>query len=553
MNLKQLQKRISNLYANPKKTLNDYLVCHKIKMDLSEQLPEYFRKIKIAFLSSFTIKGLPEVIEVQGVFHNLWIDSYGAPYNRFTQEILDEKSPLYEFNPDLIYLILDAPDILSDVHLVSLLDKLNSQTKAKIAVFDFFNDKKLNKTLESYKSKLLVFNFSDFINKIGTEEYWYTKYMQLGDLRLSPQAFPLLAEKIMFYPMAVSGAMKKCLVVDLDNTLWTGIVGEDGWENIIPNRHIQEYILDLYKQGVVIAINSKNNLSDALEAIDKNPRMVLKKNNFAAWRINWQDKNINMLELARELNLGVDSFVFIDDDPFQQNLIRETLPEIAVVPIETIREYAGFSTFNLTEEDRRRGEMYIQERARENLKSSMSNPEDFLKQLKLEVIVEDLGQENISRVSQLTQKTNQFNLTTRRYTEEKLIEMQSEGFKIWFLKVKDVFGDYGLTAVAIIKPEVDCWVLDSFLLSCRVLGRGIEDVFMNFLTVEAAQKGISKIRGEFIVTNKNSPCQNFLNKMGFNFISKMAQSDFYEYNVKDREINCRDFIKLTYNKNEKSI
>jgi FkbH-like protein len=280
-----------------------------------------------------------------------------------------------------------------------------------------------------------VFDFATFLNQIGKEKYWYTKYKDLGDLRLAPDAFVPLSEKLLRYVVDFLGATKKCLVTDLDNTLWKGIVGEDGAREVVPNKDIQNYLLELSKLGTILAINSKNNPEDAFETIDNHPDMVLRKNNFAAWRINWQDKAQNIRELAIELNLGLDSFVFIDDSSFEMNLVRDYLPEVAVMPPELIKDYSGFQKSSVTKEDERRGEMYQEEKKREEFKTSFGNIDDYLKNLEIKIKVAEANSKNIPRVSQLTQKTNQFNVTTRRYSEDDIRNFIKNGSKIWTLEV----------------------------------------------------------------------------------------------------------------------
>ena len=399
----------------------EYLNLNKNLLDVvakkEEDLPSYFRKIKIAFLSNFTLQGLPETFKVQALAHNLWVDFYLAPYNQYAQEILNPESELNKFQPKLVYFLVDLTDADQD-QINKLVDVLRNKGFAVKLVWG-----------------------SVIKEKFG--DYWYTKYKELGDLRLAPNAFPsFVAEGLMGEAIAISGATKKCLVLDLDNTLWQGIVGEDGPENIKPYRGLQEQLLQFYRQGVILALNSRNSEADAWSVIQYHPDMLVRKEHIAAWRINWQDKVTNTQELAGELNLGLDSFVFVDDDPFQQNIVRSALPMVTVLSPGAIKKYPGFATLNFTEEDTNRGQMYVHERSRQELKVTLASVDDFLRQLNLEVAIKTASPETITRISQLTQKTNQFNLATRRYSELELKNMIAGGWKVWTIQAEDKFGDY---------------------------------------------------------------------------------------------------------------
>jgi len=516
-----LQKKISQLVANPQSSFGKYLAIHKELIDLRNQAPSYFRKIRVAFLGAFTLQGLPEIFSTRAVFHNLLTEVYLAPYSQISQDILNPNSGLYSFQPDIVYLITDSNEKDKNSQVPLLIEKLLNVFKGRVVILEnFYNHDRVS-----------VLNFQDWLEKSGNKKYWYTKYKDLGDLRLALDAFPDLAEALMGYAVVVAGNPRKCLILDLDNTLWQGVVGEDGVEKIIPDKKLQNYILSLMKQGIILAINSKNNLEDAMEAIEKHPAMVLRKNNFAAWRINWQNKDLNMRELAEELNLGLDSFVFVDDDSLQRAMIQSLMPEVAVVPPQFLESFSGFTAFKVTEEDARRGQMYVEDRQRRESQGSFENLDEFLSQLKMEVAIVSVDENNLSRVSQLTQKTNQFNLTTHRYSEEEIKKFLQIGGKVWALKVRDKFGDYGLTGVVMAESQGHFWRIDNLLLSCRVLGRGVENALMAYILEQAKKHGASVVRGEYISTKKNKPCENFLADAKFKLISQKDGASAYEYDL----------------------
>ena len=250
--------------------------------------------------------------------------------------------------------------------------------------------------------------------------------------------------------------------------------------------------------------------------------MILRKRHFAAWQINWGDKVSNMTALAKELNLGIDSFVFLDDDPFQENLMREAFPSVATIAskdekelVEHLKRFPGFVSFTLTEEDRRRGEMYAQERERRTLEASSQTLEDFLKNLELSVTMSEVSDATLPRAAQLTQKTNQFNLTTKRYTEEQLKQFLADGGKAWTVAAKDRFGDYGIIGLLMAKPKAAIWDIENFLLSCRILGKGVEQRVVDFFAKEAERGAIKDILAKYIPTSKNGQVEKFWDGVGF--------------------------------------
>lgn len=533
----QLQNKVFQLISSGDTSVSSHINLASQLSQYNDKIPEYFRKIKVAFLSNFTLLGLPEVFKIRGIFQNLWIDTYLGPYNQSAQEILNPESGLNKFEPKLIYFILDSADEqLSQFHDLAL--KLRDKTGARV-VF-------LTPRSSSYGNNEHIWyvNFHELIAELGLGQHWNTKYRELGDFRLAPDAFSKLADNLIGKAVAVSGATKKCLVVDLDNTLWDGVVGEDGLDGIKPNRELQKHILNLYDQGAVLAINSKNNFNDAMEVFEKHPDMILRKNHFAAWRINWQDKSLNINELADELMLGSDSFVFVDDSPFEQNILAANCPEVAVLNPQNLKDYSGFSKLKITEEDTRRGQMYVEERTRKELQSSLGKVEDFLQQLNLEVSIKPVEDSAIARASQLTQKTNQFNLTTRRYSEEQIKNFLSDDGKIWTIQAKDRFGDYGIIGLAMLRQNEKTWQIENFLMSCRVLGRGLENAFLTFVLEQAKNHGAAEVAGEFIPTAKNKLCEPFYKSCDFKFVENKDNRYVYKYDLRAGKLVYPKFITL---------
>lgn len=327
-------------------------------------------------------------------------------------------------------------------------------------------------------------------------------------------------------------ARKKCIVLDCDNTLWGGVVGEDGLAGIqigadFPGsafQDLQRQLLYWRSQGVLLAIASKNNEADVWEVFDKHDGMVLRRDHISAWAIDWNPKPSNLPKIAEKLNIGTDSFVFLDDNPFEIAQMREAWPDVASVqlaedPASMLGQLKGFRFFDaleITDEDRQRSDMMQSERRREEVASTMTHGQ-FLEDLRLSVTVFVAEDEHLARMVQLINKSNQFNLTTRRRTLDDLRLLQkSPRHRVYGMRVADRFGDYGLVGVVILEAEAGAvWVIDTLLMSCRVLGRGVEAALFGILAAEAKAGGICRIIGEYIPTAKNALVANLYRDHGF--------------------------------------
>jgi FkbH-like protein len=391
----------------------------------------------------------------------------------------------------------------------------------------------------------------------------YAKFFFLADMRLNPEIMPALAKELCAYLIAVFGKTKKCLVLDLDNTLWGGIIGEDGLSGISLAPHgagqefylFQKTILAFHRRGIILAINSKNNWEDAMEVFEKHPHMILKREHFAAMRINWQDKIANFRELAEEINIGLDSMVFADDDPANRAMVNEFLPEVDILDMpgdtalyfKALLDYKGFSILEFTEEDKKRGEMYFAESQRREIKSQATDLDSFLRGLDLAISIEPISELTLPRAAQLTQKTNQFNLTTCRYQVEDIKNFISNGYKIWTLSAKDRFGNYGMTGLLIARKEKENWAIDTFLLSCRILGKKIEEQFLNYALNELKSIGAKKVLAKYIATKKNGQAKDFYGRMGFKKISSEENKDVWQVDLNNFEFKPLDFIAINQN------
>jgi FkbH-like protein len=356
---------------------------------------------------------------------------------------------------------------------------------------------------------------------------WSPKLWYLAKIPFSPEVFQAAAEDFKAALRAIQGRSRKVIVVDLDDTLWGGIAGEVGWENVRLGGHdaIGEAFVDFQKAlkalseaGVVLAIVSKNEEAVALEVIDKNPEMILRRSDFATWRINWTDKAQNIVDIANELNLDLSSIVYIDDSPAERNRIRTALPAVAVpewlqdifLYPSSLMELPYFDKAAITDEDRQRASMYVVDRERSQTKQRFQSVQDWLESLEMEVSVESLTGSNLARAAQLFNKTNQMNLATRRLSETELLNWaEATGNELRVFRVSDKFGDYGLTGIVGLELNGGHALIRDYLLSCRVMGRGVEQLMLAMAIDAARSRGASEIHAQYIPTSKNAPCLSF--------------------------------------------
>ncbi|MFH1916024.1 MAG: HAD-IIIC family phosphatase [Nanoarchaeota archaeon] len=536
--------------------------------------------VKVAIVSNFTIKGLKEELEKKCNSLVVSAQFYEAGYDQIRQEFMDAASNLKKFSPDITFCMINAEFLFKDEEFAIIADKEERREKIESIFEDFtgvvdhflnnisgtlvvsnvkqttytplgINEDKLEHSLKEWaalfnrkcKEKYLdmnrvrFFDLNAFFLKYGEYNVINPKLRYLGDIYIDPDYMPKLAEELMGYVKPFSSKNRKCIVLDLDNTLWGGIVGEDGFNNIklddkAPGNtfmEFQKYLLGLHKKGIILAICSKNNEEDAMKVIKEHPYMVLREEHFACIKINWDNKVNNIIEIAQEINIGLDSLVFIDDDPMNGAMVRENLPQVLVVDlpkdsalyVRTLKEISDFNTMQLTKEDFQKGQMYYQQRKRTELKIKMKDIDDFLKNLNLEVKIEPASDFTIPRISQLTKKTNQFNLTTKRYTEEDIRSFVNQSnFKVFSVGVKDKFGDNGLTGVLILEMRKDEYIIDTLLLSCRIIGRNVEKVLLKYAVDVAKEEGVKKLVGLFTPSEKNVQVKRFYPDHGFTVIDE---------------------------------
>jgi FkbH-like protein len=542
------------------------------------------KPLRVALLRSYTVEPIEPILKLRllldGFRPSIWIGGY----NQYTQEILNERTSLHAFRPDLVVMMIRLEEVMPDFvdefpsrpsshwqervaqkvrEIGGLVERIEAAFPAQVIMQSMtlpaggyfgINDAQrpegqsalvhtFNQGLAAEfakRKRAYLWDFDRLVRAKGYENLRDPKMWYVSRNPFRQSAYPTIVDDLMRYIRSALGRIKKCVVVDLDNTLWGGIVGEDGIEGIALGRDypgncyrdFQKELLKLYHRGILLAINSKNNESDALEVLDKHPDMVLRRKHFAAYQINWQDKVTNLKALAKDLNIGIDSMVFIDDNPRECELIRQQCPECPVfcVPDKPyliprfLESVPGLECLSLTEEDVRRGEMYQAQLVRGQSAARFENLEDFWKDLQLEVRIEPAQPFSIPRIAQLTQRTNQMNMTTRRYTEAQVEALAADrNWRVVSVAAKDRFGDHGIIGVMFLRLDRDSCHIDNFLMSCRVLGLNIEQYMIAYAAAVARQAKSRTLLGEFIPTAKNKVAADMYPRLGF---TKMSDTLF---------------------------
>ena len=552
---------------------------------VSEQVSWHLRQSRVAVLGSSTTSLLIPILQALCLRDRIRAEFYQGLYGALQQEILDPDSGLARFQPEVVFLIahwreLSLPGRASDEDqfIAQVVDqqrslwlRLSEQFGCHVVQHAYdLPAEELGGSLAGGRSRLIASindrlqqqapNYVSILDtpavqrETGRERWedpmlWHNFKQHPGS-----NALPALAELQQAHLRAVLGLTRKVLVTDLDNTLWKGIIGEDGLRGIQigpgsaageAHQHLQEYMRDLKSRGTVLAVCSKNNPEDAYLPFEKHESMVLRLDDFAAFAANWNDKVENLREIAQKLSLGLDSFVFLDDNPLEREWVRSQLPEVTVVELSPSVFYyvrdldrgRYFFSLSLSQEDLARAEQYRGESRREALRSSAQSLDEFLAQLQLEASVAPVSDTNLARVAQLTNKTNQFNLTTRRYTEAQIRQLASRpGAWTGTFHLSDRMGSYGLIGLIFCTPAANPlhWEIDTWLMSCRALGRQMERFMFDRMMEAAAVRGVRQITGVYRPTAKNGLVADLFEKLGFRECSRMEEEIRYSIDAPEK-------------------
>lgn len=537
-------------------------------------------RIKVALVGDTATQFLATALKGMGVEKGCIIDLFEAEYNQVEGQLLNNTSELHAFAADYIVVFL------SSHKLMSLFNNMPAEQQQRLAderieliknicathtrliccnypeiddtVFGSYSNKvknsftyqirKLNLSLMELSMKisnLFICDIAALQNKLGRDFMFHPAVYIGSEMVLSLDAVPYVASRIMDIICALQGKFKKCLILDLDNTLWGGVIGDDGYEKIELGHELgigkaftefQQWALKLKNRGIILAVCSKNNQDTAREPFEKHPEMVLRLNDIAVFIANWDNKVDNIRRIQSILDIGFDSMVFLDDNPFERNLVRENIPEITVPelpedPASYLEYLYGlnlFETASFSSTDVERTKQYQIESLRVTTKMTFTNEDDFLKSLQMKSEVKPFNSFNTPRVSQLSQRSNQFNLRTVRYTEAEIGRLAKDHhFQCFSFTLSDKFGDNGLICAVILeKKNADTVFIDTWFMSCRVLKRGMEHFTLNTIADYARQNKFRYIIGEYIPTAKNSLVEDHYLKLGFTPVDNTSRHLF---------------------------
>ena len=557
-----------------------------LKLDFSG-----YKKIKIALLGDSATQFLNQALRGIGFDYQLDLEIFEADFNQIERQVFDPSSELYEFEPDIIFLFQSSHKLLGKYNkfkfqdystladerielLETIYQTLSSQLDSKIICSNYseiddsvfgnhankidssflFQVRKLNyelMLLAQRNTNFYIVDFSIIQNQIGKSNLFQPSVYINTEMVLSIDALPHVAFKTIKLIESLQSKMKKCLILDLDNTMWGGIIGDDGIENIQIGSlgigkaftEFQYWAKKLKERGIILAVCSKNTESIAKTPFEDHPDMVLRLDDIAVFIANWENKADNIRQIQSILNIGFDSMVFLDDNPFERNIVRENLPEVTVPELpEDPAEYLEylytlnlFETISYSEADADRTKQYQVEAQRAVVQKQFTNEGDFLKSLDMVSIVETFNSFNVPRVAQLSQRSNQFNLRTIRYDEADIEKLANDKDCFTFtFTLEDKFGDNGLICVIILK-KVSGKVLfiDTWFMSCRVLKRGMEQFVLQTIVEKALENGFETIRGEYIETAKNEMVKDHYHKLGFTLIDENWDLDLKTFEKRE--------------------
>jgi FkbH-like protein len=529
--------------------------------------------VRVALLGDASTQWLAQAIRGAGYERGLDLRVWEADFSQIAQQVYDPGSDLYSFGPQVILLYQSTQKLLGAYNVLepgarrelaegrigqvdSLRAAIRSRSAVSIVYYNYpeiddgifgnyanktdssflFQLRKLNYELMRYATQQEGFHIADLAvlqQQTGRAVFFRSSVYVNTDMEISIEALPVVAEATVSLIGALFGRMRKCLVLDLDNTLWGGVIGDDGIENIEIGTlgigkaftDLQYWILKLRRRGVLLAVCSKNNEAVARQPFESHPDMVLSLDDIAVFLANWDNKVDNIRRIGAALNIGLDSMVFLDDNPFERNMVREALPSVLVPELpddpaeflEYLYPLHLFETVSLSAEDEERTKMYRTDRIRGEVQLSYADEDAYLASLNMVSRVAAFDAFNGPRVAQLSQRSNQFNLRTVRYTDAEVRRMgESPDIFTFSFSLEDRFGDNGVICVVILRKETDkVLFIDSWFMSCRVLRRGMENFTLNTVAGFARKKGFRYLRGEFLATAKNGMVKDHYLSLGF--------------------------------------
>ncbi len=554
------------------------------------------KAIKVAVLGDSATQFLVQALRGEGYEKGFDLQIQEADFNQIERQVFDPSSELYEFKPEIVIVFQSSHKLLGkynklkpEQHSLFASFELESMTniylalaknaQAKIIFYNYteiddavfgnhanktessflFQLRKLNYELMLYASQntgLFLCDISSIQNQVGKANFFHTSVYINTEMVLSIDVLPKVAARTVDLISAIHGTIKKCVILDLDNTTWGGIIGDDGLENIqIGNLGIgkafsefQYWVKKLKNRGIIVAVCSKNTEAVAIEPFESHPDMVLDLEDIAVFIANWENKADNIRHIQRVLNIGFDSMVFLDDNPFERSIVRENIPGICVPELpedpadflEYLYSLNLFETISFSFEDTERTKLYQIEAKRNLVQQKFTNEDDFLKSLNMISLVQPFNKFNTPRVAQLSQRSNQFNLRKVNYTDADIEALAlSENHFTFAFTLEDKFGDNGLICVVILQKEnCQCVFINTWLMSCRVLKRGMENFVLNTIATFAKEKGFRILKGEYLPTAKNDMVKDHYFNLGFE-----KNNDYWELPLINYE-QKKSFIKI---------
>lgn len=526
--------------------------------------------IKVSLLGDTATQFLATAIKGEGIERGYNIDLFEAEYNQVERQVLDPTSDLYAHDAKYTVVFQSTHKLLEQYSLkpatewsaladerINFIRTICENVGGKIIYYNYpeiedtvfgsyankvsssfsYQLRKLNYELMNLAQEypnLFICDIAGIQNKFGRDFMFDSTVYVSTEMILSIDALPYVASRTLDIIACIEGKFKKCLILDLDNTVWGGVVGDDGWENIQVGHGLgigkafsefQQWVKKLKNRGIIICVCSKNDEDKAKEPFEKNPEMVLKLDDISVFVANWENKADNIRTIQSILNIGFDSMVFLDDNPFERNMVRENVPSVTVPELpEDPGEYLEylytqnlFETASYSSADKDRTKQYQVEAQRVATAKKFTNEGDFLKSLEMVSEVSGFTSFNTPRVAQLSQRSNQFNLRTVRYTEDQITAIENDPKQKGFaFTLEDKFGDNGLIAVVILQEkDSETLFIDTWFMSCRVLKRGMENFTLNTVVEFAKANGYKKIIGEYLPTPKNGMVAEHYTSLGF--------------------------------------
>jgi FkbH-like protein len=543
--------------------------------------PSGFESFRLGIIGNGNSDFLGPSLRSSALRHGVWLDTYAAGMGQMVTAVLDPRDKLYQFNPHAVLLALTwhlfplfaAPTsgngsvsgvekLLSEIELIKDTLKQNGdiplivQTipQAPLSLFGSLDRRiagTVRRTIDDFNTWLLATNLpvidaANLAEMVGLAAWHDSGQWNWAKLPFSQNLIPLYADHVGRYIGAWRGRSRKCLVLDLDNTLWGGVIGDDGIAGIELGQGsprgeaflaVQQMALSLRARGVVLAVCSKNDATNARLPFTQHPEQVLKEEHIAVFQANWADKASNLEAIARALDLSAEALVFIDDNPAEREMVRRELPAVAVPELPSdepalwpmIISAAGyFEAVTFTDTDRDRAEQYATNARREALKVQSRDIGDYLRALEMKMEVSSFSSPVRARVAQLINRSNQYNLTVRRYTEDQLAQMERDSSVACFsARLRDRFGDNGIISVVICHDRGEHWYIDTWLMSCRVLGRQVERALLKHIVANAKQTGKASLLGHYVPGSKNSMVEHHYEALGFQRASERENGETF--------------------------